>query len=122
MLEPLLPSVAIPRGSTGIFGQLLFGFASYATVLPIVVEFQWLFIGTTTAVQLPPSFARHVIRWRFIYIAFGTILMATPLQSDLFWLNQGAWAAPTLFLHHLGSRRRAQGTGALRPPSGLWRR
>jgi hypothetical protein len=85
----LLPSVAV---------QVAFGFASFATVIPIMVEFPWLLAGPSSGWNFGPAIYAHAQRWRSAYVAFGVLLLTLPLASPWFWPNQFTWIGPAVAL------------------------
>lgn len=83
----------------GTVVQVIFAFVSFATVIPIMVEFQWLLIGPLVDFTLPERLSHGVYRWRYFVAGFGVFLLLPPTWSTSFWLNQSAWIAPAvLFL------------------------
>jgi hypothetical protein len=78
--------------------QVVFGFVSFATVIPILIEFQWLFGGPSAAWSVPPAISRHARAWRGIHVAAGLAMLALPVWSDWFWVNQAAWIGPAIAL------------------------
>jgi hypothetical protein len=84
------------RGGIGLVPlQVCFGFLSFATVIPIMVEAYWAISGQ---ICLPESLMALVRRRRFTLIALGFIVVAVPFFNRVFWFNQGMWLAPALFL------------------------
>jgi hypothetical protein len=78
-----------------IAGQTLFGFISFATVIPIMVEAYWLALGE---ISMPKAVLEKVRQRRFGLVCVGAALLAVPLFNDIFWLNQGIWIAPALLI------------------------
>lgn len=76
-------------------GQVLFGFLSFATVLPIVVEFWVLIAGP---LRLPEALGRFFTIHRRHCLALAAILLVIPLLNHVFWWNQGMWLVPALLL------------------------
>ena len=72
--------------------QSAFGFVSFATVIPIMVEFYWLFTGPDPAMRGP--WQRH----RAALVTVGTLALLAPVATDWFWVNQAAWLGPALLL------------------------
>jgi hypothetical protein len=87
--EGFLPGTAV---------QIVFAFVSFATVIPILVEFQWLLIGPDVDCIVPDSLVRAARRWRYSVAAFGVFLLLLPTWCTSFWLNQSAWIAPAVAL------------------------
>jgi hypothetical protein len=84
------------RGNVeGVHLQVLFGFASFSTVLPIVMECWWMLAGPAC---IPAALERFARRYKWLLIASGLLLLAVPLANDVFWFNQGMWVAPALLL------------------------
>jgi hypothetical protein len=71
--------------------QAAFGFVSFATVVPILIEFYWWFAGPQ------PRFTA-ARRGAAIWVAVGIALLAAPFITGHFWISQGAWLAPALVL------------------------
>jgi hypothetical protein len=72
--------------------QWAFGFVSFATVIPIIVEIWWLFRG-------PGAVMRRVTgRFSLLFAAVGGLSLLTPIFTEWFWVNQAAWAGPALLL------------------------
>src|SRR5437867_2444232 len=61
-----------------VAGQSLFGFVSFATVIPIMVEAYWLVMGT---ICLPRAIALKVREWKAASIITGLLLLAVPLWN-----------------------------------------
>jgi hypothetical protein len=78
--------------------QVVFAFVSFATVIPIIVEFQWLLIGPSVDCTLPGRWSQGIVRWRYSVAACGVFLLLLPTWSTSFWLNQSAWIAPAIAL------------------------
>jgi len=78
-----------------VAGQSLFGFVSFATVIPIMVEAYWLVMGTICP---PGAIALKVREWKAASIITGLLLLAVPLWNRVVWFNQGMWVAPALVL------------------------
>jgi hypothetical protein len=72
--------------------QAAFGVASFATVIPIMIELYWLFGGRD------PAFRRIGASGRGWLVAFGLVSLAAPLLTGRFWINQAAWVGPALLL------------------------
>jgi hypothetical protein len=70
--------------------QVAFGFAAFATVIPIVVECWWLSAGPVCL----PSLA--AFKWPALIAAF--VFTCLPFLNDWFWLNQGMWLVPALLI------------------------
>jgi hypothetical protein len=83
---------------TGTATQVAFGFVSFATVIPIMIEFQWLFGGPSDGWQIPRAVDGALRQWRAACIAAGATLLFLPLLSDNFWINQSAWIGPAIAL------------------------
>lgn len=82
-------------GIENIYAQTLFGFISFATVIPIMVESYWMVGGEFC---LPERFAAFFRAWRFSSILLGLILASIPFVNHVFWFNQGIWLAPAFVL------------------------
>jgi hypothetical protein len=73
--------------------QVLFGFVSFATVIPIMVQAWWLVAGE---ISVPAGCVAWAHRYRYALGAAAVALLAMPLFNDVFWWNQGMWIAPAL--------------------------
>ncbi len=82
-------------GIDNLHAQVLFGFISFATVIPIMVESYWMIGGEFC---LPAAFSRAFRRWKWLSILCGLVLAAIPLFNRVFWFNQGIWLAPAFVL------------------------
>lgn len=71
------------------------GFASFATVVPIIVEAWWLVGGGRRVPQWP---ARWLAQHKTASIAAAVVLAVLPLTNRVFWFNQGMWIVPLLAL------------------------
>jgi hypothetical protein len=71
------------------------GFASFSTVIPIVVEAWWLFGGGRCLPSWPASWLFSHARIAF---AIAALLTLVPLVNRVFWLNQGMWLVPAFAL------------------------
>lgn len=80
----------------GTATQVVFGFVSFATVIPIMVELQWLVGGPATGWGVTARTRERLRRARAGSIAAGVAFAALPVVSDQFWLNQAAWIAPAM--------------------------
>jgi hypothetical protein len=80
---------------TSIGEEAIFGFVSFATVTPIIVEFHWLTAGSF---HLPSDVLRFIRRNERLLIAGGILLLLLPLFHHTFWLNQGMWIAPAFLV------------------------
>ena len=67
-----------------------FSFASFATVIPAIVELFWLFNG--------PEFKLGITKYKSAIFFLGLIFTILPFFSGNFWLNQTVWIAPFLLL------------------------
>ena len=72
--------------------QTAFGFASFATVIPILVELYWLFGGPD------PKMWRAGARFQKGFVAVGGLFLLAPVLTDWFWVNQAAWVGPAILL------------------------
>jgi hypothetical protein len=74
---------------------VLLGFASFSTVIPIVVESWWIVGGRQRLPDWP-------LRWLASHKAFSVtaaiVLTLVPLFNPFFWLNQGMWLVPLVAL------------------------
>lgn len=82
-------------GISTVAMQVVFGFVSFATVIPIEVEAYWAISG---AICIPHSITSFVHRRRLAIVALGIIVCAIPFFNRNFWFNQGMWLAPAMFL------------------------
>jgi hypothetical protein len=82
----------------GTATQVAFGFVSFATVIPIMIEFQWLVAGPSASWNLPRTLVAHARAWRAAYAAAGIAMLVLPVWSGFFWLNQAAWIGPAIAL------------------------
>lgn len=80
-------SYIVPSENTGLF--LASTAIAFATVIPAVIEFTWLFIGSI------PNFAINR-KYALTMIVFGILFLALPFFSQQFLLNQLMWIAPFL--------------------------
>jgi hypothetical protein len=84
------------RGSIeGVQWKVLYGFACFSTVVPIVMECWWMLGGPACIPQRLEEFAR---RRKTLLISLGILVLAVPFFNDVFWFNQGMWLAPALLL------------------------
>ncbi|HET8548742.1 MAG TPA: hypothetical protein VFL57_12085 [Bryobacteraceae bacterium] len=84
------------RGSIeGLHRQVFFGFTSFATVVPIVMECWWMLGGAACVPRALEEFAR---RHKPRLVVTGLVLLAIPFVNSVFWFNQGMWLAPALLL------------------------
>ena len=82
------------RGELASVGsKVLYGFVSFATVIPIVIEFYWLIAGEF---RLPPALANTLRSYSKVLSVAGVAFTFIPLVNHRFWLNQGMWLAPAL--------------------------
>lgn len=95
LLNLAAPQWRYHGGVESIAGQVLFGFAAFATVIPIVVEGYWLIAEVFC---VPHSLRLAVRDHRLLIPAAGCILLSAPAYNKLFWFNQGIWLAPALLL------------------------
>jgi hypothetical protein len=79
----------------GVGAQVLFGFVSFATVIPIVVEMYWL---TGETFRLSPEWVRRIRTWQYLLPALGIAIALIPAFNHRFWLNQAMWLAPALMV------------------------
>ena len=79
----------------GILGKVLFGFVSFATVVPIMVESWWLVAGRQC---LPGGLLSWFQRLRWWVVAAAAGLAILPFVNTVFWWNQGMWLVPALVL------------------------
>ena len=79
----------------GVHRQVLLGFFSFATVVPIVMECWWMLAGPACVPRSLPQIAQ---RHKWLLIGLGTLVLALPFVNDIFWFNQGMWLAPALLL------------------------
>jgi hypothetical protein len=79
----------------GMWRKLLFSFAAFSTVIPIMTEAWWLVAGR----QCAPA---ELLRWfrdhRRISFGAAGVFTALPFVNDNFWFNQGMWIVPALLL------------------------
>jgi hypothetical protein len=79
----------------GMWRKLLFSFAAFSTVIPIVVETWWLVAGRQCVpVEILRSFREH----RRMAFSAAAVFTALPFVNDIFWFNQGMWIVPALVL------------------------
>jgi hypothetical protein len=78
------------------WAQIMFGFAAYATVIPIILQFQWLLAGPAARWVLPGWLDREVRRRPAVYVSIGIAMLALPAFLRLFWVNQLMWIAPAI--------------------------
>lgn len=93
MLNLASPQWRYRGGLSSIGAQVLFGFVSFATVIPIVIELYWLIAGEF---RLPAALDNTLRRYSKAFAAAGAALTLMPLVNHRFWLNQGMWLAPAL--------------------------
>lgn len=82
-------------GIHDISAQALFGFVSFATVIPIMVECYWVLGGEFC---LPAGVSSLFRRRRMASIVVGLLFAAIPFCNRVFWFNQGIWLAPAFVL------------------------
>lgn len=73
------------------------GFISFATVIPILIELLWFFIGTVRM----PHISHHIqktLKHPGIFFISGVIFIVLPFISDYFWINQLMWVGPFFLL------------------------
>jgi hypothetical protein len=95
MLNLASPQWRYRGGLESVGAQALFGFVSFATVIPIMVEIYWVIAGEF---RLPRATAQALKRWSKTLAAAGAALTLIPLVNHRFWWNQGMWLAPALLL------------------------
>jgi hypothetical protein len=93
--------------------QAAIGFASFATVIPIMIELYWLFGGRGKAFV-------PVKRSAPALVVAGLFLLLLPLFSDWFWPNQGSWLGPALFLAPVVGVARMQAAPAALVAGFVW--
>lgn len=79
----------------GLSGKVLFGFISFATVIPIMVESWWLIAGRQC---VPAGLMNWLQRRRWWVLGAAAILAVIPFVNGVFWWNQGMWLIPALVL------------------------
>jgi hypothetical protein len=79
----------------GVHAQVFFGFACFATVVPIVMECWWMLAGSACIPRGLHDFAR---RNKTLLVILGLGALAVPFVNQVFWFNQGMWLAPALLL------------------------
>lgn len=79
----------------GMWRKVLFGFAAFSTVIPIMVESWWLIAGRQCA---PAGLLRWCRDHRWLCFAAAAVFAMMPFVNDIFWFNQGIWIAPALLL------------------------
>lgn len=82
-------------GFQGIAAQTVLGCASFATVIPIVVEAWWLVRGE---VCVTTPLLRAARRRRGLFLIAGAVTIALPWLNHIWWLNQVMWLSPALLL------------------------
>lgn len=93
MLNLASPQWRYRGGLSSVSAQVLFGFVSFATVIPIIIEVYWLIAGEF---RLPPALERALRSYSTVLAITGAVLTLIPLLNHRFWLNQGMWLAPAL--------------------------
>ena len=71
------------------------GFASFSTVIPIIVECWWLIGGRN---DLPAWPVRWLARHKAASLSAAVVFSLVPLFNDVFWFNQGMWLVPLFAL------------------------
>jgi hypothetical protein len=79
----------------GMWRKVIFGFAAFSTVIPIMVESWWLVAGRQC---VPPDLLRWCRQYRWLLFAAAAAFTALPFVNDVFWFNQGIWVVPALLL------------------------
>jgi hypothetical protein len=82
----------------GAAAQTAFGFISFATVVPILIEIYWFLVGPVRGWNLGEQVAVQVKRWPWVHILAGIALTLLPVANGWFWLNQTAWIGPAIAL------------------------
>jgi hypothetical protein len=93
MLNLASPQWRYRGGLSSVGAQVLFGFVSFATVIPIVIEVYWLIAGEF---RLPSALEYALRSYSKAFAVVGAALALLPLVNHRFWLNQGMWLAPAL--------------------------
>jgi len=93
MLNVASPQWRYRGGLAGVGAKVLYGFVSFATVIPIVVEFYRLIAGEFS---LPQALTNTLRSYSKVLALAGVALTLIPLVNHRFWLNQGMWLAPAL--------------------------
>jgi hypothetical protein len=93
MLNLASPQWRYRGGLASVGAKVLYGFVSFATVIPIVVEFYWLIAGEF---RLPQALVKTLRNYSKALAVAGVALTLIPLVNHRFWLNQGMWLAPAL--------------------------
>ena len=93
MLNLASPQWRYRGGIASVGSKVLYGFVSFATVIPIVIEFYWLIAGE---LRLPQSLANTLRCHAKVLALAGVALTIIPFVNHRFWLNQGMWLAPAL--------------------------
>jgi len=93
MLNLASPQWRYRGGLSSVGAQVLFGFVSFATVIPIVIEIYWLTAGEF---RLPSALEDALRSYSTTFALIGGALTLIPLVNHRFWLNQGMWLAPAL--------------------------
>src|SRR5688572_29387323 len=79
----------------GIWPKVVFGFAAFSTVIPIMVESWWLVAGRQC---IPQGVLRWFRDYRWLSLGAAGLFVVMPFINDVFWLNQGIWLVPALLL------------------------
>lgn len=94
--------------------RVIFAIFTFGTVVPIIIEIFWLFLGS---VSLPRQI-KFPARYLIFFIALGAVFSALPFVSDNFILNQMMWLAPFFIFFPLFNLFSAQGAREAQSKSG----
>ena len=95
LLNLLAPQWRYRGAIRSVAGQVAFGAASFATVIPIMVESYWLVGGEPC---LPRQWMRLVQANRPALLGMAAFVTLLPAFNKIFWFNQGMWLAPAFTL------------------------
>src|SRR5581483_5736406 len=82
MLNLASPQWRYRGGLSSASSQVLFGFVSFATVIPIIIEIYWLIAGEF---RLPPPLADALRSYSKAFAVIGAALTLVPLVNHRFW-------------------------------------
>jgi hypothetical protein len=95
LLNLAMPQWRYSGGIRNLNAQVLFGFAAFSTVIPIVMECYWLVGGGSI---VPSSLSQVARNYRLWFVLAGAALLTLPLYSPFFWINQLMWLGIAIML------------------------
>lgn len=80
----------------GIPTRIVLSLLSFGTVIPIVVELLWIFIGSLQKISVSDAGEALLRDHKAVFIAIGLACTTLPFYSTYFYANQLMWLGPLL--------------------------